>query len=530
MKLIYLKEGRIYSDKDLKKCISSQHDSKEELCWIDSTFFERLRDSINSEFKKTVVKGTEGRFVFHYIGLYDYVDTKTRKNITFFFVPKFIDFQVETDCNDEDVSKQISSINNDSWNKRIKEFDSARNSVLLAIDRYNKEQTQMVEQVDASEIKRESILELAVRMLRDYLENGLYIVHKNELEHNGQGEINWEVTLESFVPVFVNKRPYYIDTMTEQAYSDEEHYIMRLHKCLVTIWGAKLEKLGLASVLRVNVPLLSKEELNHFGGAEYQITQINKELNVQFVTKYRETLKLLKELIERSSENNVATYESLSFGMNGVEHLWERACAEVLGSELDKKIKECDCFKDVDILEDLTFSSYMPKVYWKQISETNPQSKEFAYNEGSQHSKKAGWKLDFIRTFSSNETKRLVILDSKYYCVRWRGCSISGQPGTPDIAKQMFYQMCFADLIENTNVKIVNAFLFPEDDNCLENNEIQISETMQLGWQTGDRFKLPIKFRDINLFAVRIPGIVLLKRYANLEHADDWFNEIALYK
>ena len=95
----------------------------------------------------------------------------------------------------------------------------------------------------------------------------------------------------------------------------------------------------------------------------------------------------------------------------------------------------------------------------------------------------------------------------------------------------MFYQMCFADLIENTNVKIVNAFLFPEDDNCLEKNKtIEISETVQLGWQTGDRFKLPIKFRDINLFAVRIPGIVLLKRYANSEHADDWFNEIALYK
>ena len=108
--------------------------------------------------------------------------------------------------------------------------------------------------------------------------------------------------------------------------------------------------------------------------------------------------------------------------------------------------------------------------------------------------------------------------------------SIIGQPGTPDIAKQMFYQMCFADLIKNTDIKIVNAFLFPEDDNCLVNKEIQISETVQLGWKNGDTVELPIKFSDINLFTIRISGVELLDHYANLEHAYDWFNEIALYK
>ena len=66
MKLIYLKEGRNYSSDDLRECIKRQ--LKGDVAWLNSEFLEGLRDSINAEFKKTVVKGTKGsKFVFHYL-------------------------------------------------------------------------------------------------------------------------------------------------------------------------------------------------------------------------------------------------------------------------------------------------------------------------------------------------------------------------------------------------------------------------------------------------------------------------------
>ena len=551
MKLIYLKEGRNYTSEDLANCIKGQMETERQngvdvpldFGWLSADFLERLRESINSEFKKTVVKGTKGnKFVFHYLGLYDYVDSKTGKSLTFFFVPKFIDFQEGTDCeydeDHEDESADKESAQSDSWNQRIKQFDeSERNAVLLAIDRYNKEQNVIAEQAEISQKNRMSLLELAVRVLRDYLENGLYVVQRRELEHNGQGEVDWNTTIDQFDPVIVRGRPYYMDVMTEQAYSDEDHYITRLHKCLVTVWGRKLEGLGLSSVLRVNVPLLSEEELDHFGDTDYQIAQINKELNVQFVTKSRQTLNLLKELIQRFAENRANNYESLSFGMNGVEHLWETACAEVLGTELEKKIKDCGFQNGPDV----TFSKYMPRVFWTNLvpdGNGDCDSKEFNLDKGSQRSKKAGWRLDFIRTWRPRgHVEKLVILDSKYYCARWKKGTISGQPGTPDIAKQMFYQMAFADLVKKDNgnpIEIVNAFLLPEDDNgnYKLGKNIQKTETVKLGWPDKDKTGKDIvrsakAFGEINLFTVRIPGIRLLERYANGEIANDWFEKIA---
>ena len=102
MKLIYLKEGRHYTAQGLAAYvrdrlyasdrvkeevsgagITSDNDLKE----YDDGFFKRLPESINKEFEKSVVKGKNGVFAFHYVGLYDYVDEETEKNLTFFFLP-----------------------------------------------------------------------------------------------------------------------------------------------------------------------------------------------------------------------------------------------------------------------------------------------------------------------------------------------------------------------------------------------------------------------------------------------------------
>ena len=535
MKLIYLKEGRHYTAEGLeayvhnrltderKKTESNDGLGKLDPASFDRGFFENLRKSINTEFDKEVVKGKNGIFAFHYVGLYDYVD-ENGKNLTFFFLPKFLDVVDGDEVGEDEEVKdnktwEPNESNLASWGTCCDSFEkSGRDILIQAIDRYSKEVSEIVDQVDVSEEKkRESILELAVRFLRDYLEKGLYIVQRRELELNGLGEIDWQTTIDEFQPVIKNGRPYYMDVMTEQAYSDEDHYITRLQKCLVTYWGRKLEELGLSSVLRVNVPMLSEDESDQLGDENFQIAQINRELNVQFVTRSRETLVLMKELIQRTSENKAANYESLYFGVTGVHALWEKACAEVLGSELDKKISECGMGRR----EDITFRDYMPRPFWEEMVNSEHRSQQ------------KGWQLDFIRTWpDKGQVKNLVILDAKYYSAYWIGKddkrTICGQPGMPDIAKQMFYQMALEDLTEGKGVEIVNAFLFPvvvEKCEDLHKGDVQKGEFVKLGWK-GDKFYPAKKFNSVNLFTVRIPGIPLLEKYANYMVDDVWFKKI----
>lgn len=532
MKLIYLQEETPYEVAGLVKSINEQLKpdqksadeapvqstfSEKAEAGFDEAFFARLKTAMNQlprEDRETAVVRQSGtNITFKFIGLFDFIDYDTRTNLTLFFFPKFIDI--------ETLGTGL---------------ESARNYVLLAVDRYKRELNRLGDMAEETE-PHESLLELAVRVLRDYLENGVYTKQQRELEHNGQGEIDWETTIDQYQPVFLKglderKRPVYMDTATELANSDEDHYVTRLHQCLVTTWGRKLEELGLSSVLRVNVPLLSEEELVHLGTKEYQLEQIRKEMAVQFVTRSRHTLFLMKELISRMSESLSTNDLSLSFGMNGAEHLWEKACAEVLGSELDQKIVECG----LNWYHDVTFRDYMPRPVWSKAGKENSSSVDGdAYNE------KSGWKLDFIRTWPPKEkgpVEKLVILDAKYYNVSWvpsdgNHQKIQGQPpGIGDIAKQIFYQMAFGDLAkENTNadkisLDFVNAFLFPEDDQKLKDEEgkfiFKVSERVHLGW---DKISA-LAFKDVNLFAVRLPGIELLRRYANGESGDDWFDEI----
>ena len=527
MRLIYLREETPYKANVLVNIINGQLTSTPEATIKgekssssssansdaipeeeSNAFVLRLKKAMDNGLadtdEKTVVKKTiYGCFSFRFIGLFDYVDkdaSGTERNLTFFFVPKFVS---------EDQLQD----------------PSVRDTVLLAIDCYKGNLSQLGNQAEETEKHKEGVLELAVRVLRDYLENDVYTVQRRELEHNGQGEINWETTIDQYQPVFLKgrkgekPRPVYMDYATELAWADEEHYITRLHQCLVTTWGRKLEELGLSSVLRVNVPLLSEDDLVHFGTKEYQLDQIRKEMGVQFVTKSRHTLSLMKELIERMSESQSANDLSLSFGMNGAEHLWEKACAEVLGSELDEPINKCGFEWDGDV----TFRKYMPRPIWTQISRgSSPMEDENPWEQ-------SGWRLDFIRTWPINgSATKLVILDAKYYDFTWDdNDKIQGSlPGIGDIAKQIFYQMAFTDLIDKQKEKpaIVNAFLFPEDD---ASNRLPLaSEIVKLGWKKERKIDPSTGFGNALLFGVRIPGIELLRRYASGEKADKWFEKI----
>ena len=528
MQLFYLREETPYKATRLVEIINEQRVSPVgEITRLDDLqaeavpFVERLKSSMDTGLRDddeiTVVKKTKDGYSFRFIGLYDYVDEKTGINLTFFFLPKFVGESAWKDWKEKDESKR------DAIRKNR---EAIRDTVLQAIDRRNRELSKSDDQTEETEERKESLLERAVRVLRDYLENGVYTVQRRELEHNGQGEIDWETTIDQYQPVFLKKdgkpRPVYMDYSTELAWSDEDHYITRLHQCLVTTWGRKLEELGLSSVLRVNVPLLSEEELDWFGEPAYQIAQIDKELRLQFVTKSRHTLSLMKDLIRATAENKAANRQSLSFGMNGAAQLWETAIKDVFGDQMENTSGKLGLSCPNTEKKNKALKEFIEPPKWtKHDQQDGAEQKE--EEDGASGSR---LRPDFIAVDTSPSKKRLVILDAKYYLPQFGddGKTISHCPGVGDIDKQFLYQLSFAELCEEDKLQVLNAFVFPNVPNEGQTSKEQTANKFVnkfatinvplFGWIHD---KLPEEYRKClseEILALQVDGMALFKAYA----------------
>ena len=170
IRLVYLREETSYGVETFRKDVSASMGESSEaesgetnLDWLDDDFLARLKKSMDNGLadkdETTVVKKTNDGYSFRFVGLYDYVDNGeegTGRNLTFFFMPKFVSRSQLQD-------------------------PSVRDVVLQAIDRYPGNRSQIDDQTEETEEQKESLLELAVRLLRDYLENGVYTVQRREL-------------------------------------------------------------------------------------------------------------------------------------------------------------------------------------------------------------------------------------------------------------------------------------------------------------------------------------------------------------
>lgn len=532
LKLVYLQEERVYEVATLRKCIEAQLQSESnrnvendpkpadsvgtdfDVSKLDKGFFMRMKEAMDRlprEDRETSVveTGTNDSgptFKFKFIGLYDYVDRPdgrdagTDTNLTCFFLPKFIAMP--------------------EFEKWPVDPSEIRDTVLQAIDRRNRELSKSDDQTEETEERRESLLERAVRVLRDYLENGVYTVQRRDLEHNGQGEIDWETTIDQYQPVFLKKdgkpRPVYMDYATELAWSDEDHYITRLHQCLVTTWGRKLEELGLSSVLRVNVPLLSEEELDWFGEPDYQIAQIDKELRIQFVTKSRHTLSLMKDLIREMAENKAANRQSLSFGMNGAAQLWEEAIKDVFGDQMEKKPIQFPL--NCKTKGNTKLKDFIEPPKWTEAG--------VQYDEDDDPASGSRLRPDFIAI--DKNSKRLVILDAKYYLPKFDSLKekkvVRDCPGVGDIDKQFLYQLSFSELCRDNNLQVLNAFVFPGDSAGSTERDLKACKfatvTEELFSWILDNLcldnlcKVPTNYLSKEIVAFKVDGMALFKAYA----------------
>lgn len=273
-------------------------------------------------------------------------------------------------------------------------------------------------------------LALSLHILQDYFENGVYTNIQEIIETNGDGEIDWDRTINETFAYIKDNRPYYLELKTRSSQNDDLDYFKRLHESIVTQCSKYLKGLTILDFFDMPEVLLSELDLKDFGDTDYILYRLEREITNQFITRKQNLLKTLYTFVATSGTSSQENSYSL-YGTNCMNLVWEKACGQIFGNIHDQ------------------VESEIKKPQW--------------YLNGGHYETKT-LIPDIIAKCEINDREIFCILDGKYYLVKTEG-NISGNPGVQDVVKQFAYHESFHDyLCAQHCERVFNAFLFPLSD------------------------------------------------------------------
>lgn len=278
-------------------------------------------------------------------------------------------------------------------------------------------------------------LALSLHILQDYSENGIYTNIQEVIETNGDGEIDWDRTINETFAYIKDNRPYYLELKTRASQNDDFDYFKRLHECIVTQCSRYLKELTILDFFDMSEVLLSELDLKDFGDTDYILYRLEREIANQFVTRKQNLLKTLYTYVATSGTSSQENSYSL-YGTNSMNLVWQDACGvifENIYKEVESKIVKPQWY-----LNDIRYEaakSLIPDI----ITKCNIE-------------------------FEDDCEKVFCILDAKYYLIKAENISSSkGIPGVQDVVKQFAYHESFLDYLRQENYEsLFNAFLLPK--------------------------------------------------------------------
>ena len=293
-----------------------------------------------------------------------------------------------------------------------------------------------------------NLLSMMIFFLEDYYEHGVYSNIQNILEINGNGEIDWNRTINYTDPIIKDNRPYYVELYTKYKIDDLYDYFRLLHEYIITICSKKLECLGLLELFDLTPVELSDKEQDDFGELDVILENLEKELHVEFNTHKQKLLKSMHTFL--AEENSFSNENYLTvYGTSTYHVIWEDVCSKVFKNKLNKPLKDLN----LNSTSYKTIMDYIKKPKW-------------ILNSGKYHKALKSFEPDIV-TF---EKDAFYILDAKYYKLKFDENTLDGQPGLSDITKQYLYQLALEDFrIKHGFKQVKNALLFPKYDGEIEN-------------------------------------------------------------
>lgn len=450
---LYLKEKSHFSEGELKEQFESVNSTLSGDEWkelrdflvkdvyaIEEPHTKRKTISVNDFDEEESDSENDGKYSVKYVGLIVYKDWVIK------FYPKYF--------NEEKAVEPV----NDSFVKKYKQ-------VLKVIKKYDKENNSLSLFGEGKPV--DGHLSIIVRLLDGYFENGCYENDRIIIKTNGSGEIDWNRTVNRAYPYISDERPIYFDYYTRHREKNTDDYFNRLHKCILTQCSLYLDEHDLTDLLDLSTVILSEEELDSFGDADYILERIYRERSVQFNTKKLEMLDLMQAYIQ--IVNNISDSDKMHlYGTYSFQTIWEDVCKKVFDDDLKKEIPKEQIDKVEYYYKWLTLKEYPNHYdnakYYKDIVE-KPKWIDIS---GKEYEPDSTLKLDCIKfDFASS---RMDIYDAKYYVPNTTDNKIKDSPRVSDVTKQYLYQLAykrFADALEINNIS--NSFLMPSDEDTSSN-------------------------------------------------------------
>lgn len=302
-------------------------------------------------------------------------------------------------------------------------------------------------------------LAVSLHLLEDYFQYGVYTNQHEVIETNGEGEILWDKTINETFALLKNNYPYYVELQTQSLVDNEMDYIRRLHECVLSQCSAELKEAGLLDLFDIAEVELTNAQLDDFGDVDYIKYCLEREIQIQFITRKQTLLKTLYTYIANDKVNQEGIKYSL-YGTNSFHLVWEKVCAENFGNVLDKKISSLPLgvVSEYESKKDESLRSLLDKPVWHR---NNPIAVD---------DKTDTLRPDLICVYPCNDQMDYCfgIYDAKYYCIdfeyqknEWK---VKGQPGVGDVTKQYLYQLAYDDFIVKQGYRYVqNMFLCPHE-------------------------------------------------------------------
>ena len=402
---------------------------------INTILGEKFKKYIQELSLKEIYKqDSNGEFYFKYVGLICVED------LIIAVLPKYLE---GTTHKDNEINKKNLTLTM----KSLKKYN--RVSIDEQLETLGKQE---------EKYKFNNMFAIIDFLFKDYIEYNLYENYIEKYELNGEGEINWEYTIESETAYLSNKRPIYLNCWTNDSESNDGDFIRSLHKhilnlCVKRIIDSEIQQI--TEILEVPEVSFTVEE-ESLGELEYQVKMIDNELKIQYGERKIRLLKAMKLFL--NNHNYEADENILLLGTTTFHTIWEKACGDVLGNEYN------DHSQHHKIISEKT------KAHWKDLKDH----------------KSSAMRPDIVY-----KTKDIFyIVDAKYYTEK--GIK---DLGVQDIAKQYMYHQALENKDEKKEYR--NIFISPG------NKDKRFSEiTMPL-------------FGNKIIYSVIVDGNELLQKYVD---------------
>jgi hypothetical protein len=335
-----------------------------------------------------------------------------------------------------------------------------------------------------------NLLAIILYIIQEYYENGVYTNYKNIKEINGEGEIDWDKTINETDAFIQNGRPYYFDLYTDNAVNDDSDYFKRLHSCIIADCFRRLEKAELKDIFCITDSFSYDAQLSDFGDKEYIQYRIAKELNGQFITKKRNVLNLLATYVGQHESVNKGI-NIILYGTNNFNLIWEDICKKVFGDQLETPIEQLsmlDKQKNANYSKKTkTLLKLIQKPQWIASGNTKPYKTDTLIP-------------DSVVIYKKDQGLCFGIFDAKYYKIEFDQYNLNGQPGIESITKQYLYQLAYKDFINYFDIDdSTNAFLFPIDGEEVVNMGVVRMEMLSA-------LRLTENKKLSNILAIKLPA------------------------